>query len=199
MQCFEQFALADHALLAKQFERVVHVVSQHVAHCQEARLAVGYHAAVGRDAYLAVGAGIQGVYGLVAACPWREVYQYLCLVGREVFYVANLDLATFVRLQYALDEGAWLACRTRSLAVWYLGDGKRLAVSLLYPCPDPYAASSLSVVILADVDAASRGEVGVELELLAMQVLYRRIAYLPEVVRQYLAVEPYGDALCSLC
>ncbi len=124
--------------------------------------------------------------------------EYLGPGGCEVLHIAYLYLPLLVGLQYAVDKGAGLAGRARGLAVGYLGDGKRLAVTLLYLGTHAHHASALPVIVFAHVDAAACGEVGVQMELLATQVGDGRIAYLAQVVGQYLAVQSHGDALGSL-
>ena len=65
MQLFEQLAFSDLEFLADEVFRAVRRVAEHVADGEELRLVVLDHAAVGRDADLAVGEGIEGVDGLV--------------------------------------------------------------------------------------------------------------------------------------
>ena len=65
MEALHQLAPADETFLAQEGQCVVHVASEHLAHRKEAGLVVVNDAAVGADAHLAVGAGIEGVDGLV--------------------------------------------------------------------------------------------------------------------------------------
>ena len=65
VELLEQLMLAYLELLAQQGHGAVGRVAQHVVHGQELRLVVFDYAAVGRDVYLAVGEGVEGVDGLV--------------------------------------------------------------------------------------------------------------------------------------
>ena len=65
MQLFQKLTLSDFEFLTNKVFRAVHAVAQHIADSQELRLVVLDHAAVGRDANLAISKGIEGVDGLV--------------------------------------------------------------------------------------------------------------------------------------
>ena len=119
--------------------------------------------------------------------------QYLHLGSRVVVDLARLYLAFLYGFQYRVDE------RRGGLAVWYLAYGERLAVQFLNPGAHLERASALPVVVLAHVDAAARGEVGVEPELLAVQVAHGGVAQLAEVVGQNLRAEAHRDAFRPLC
>ena len=64
-QLLKQLATTDLQLLAQEAHGAVYVVTQHIAHRQEARFVVLDDAAVGRQVNLTVGEGIEGVNGLV--------------------------------------------------------------------------------------------------------------------------------------
>ena len=64
-QLLKQLATTDLQLLAQEAHGAVYVVTQHIAHRQEAWLVVLDDAAVGRQVNLTVGEGIEGVDGLV--------------------------------------------------------------------------------------------------------------------------------------
>ena len=124
--------------------------------------------------------------------------EYLGLGSCEVLHIAYLYLSLLVGLQYAVDKGAGLTGGACGLAVGYLGDGQCLAVALLYLGTHAHSPSALSVIVLAHVDTAACGEVGIEMELLPMQVGDGCIAYLSQVVGQYLAVQTHSDAFGTL-
>ena len=65
MELLEELALADLQLLAQEAQGIVYGLAQDVAHTEEVGLVVIDDAAVGRDANLAVGEGIECVDGLV--------------------------------------------------------------------------------------------------------------------------------------
>ena len=59
-------------------------------------------------------------------------------------------------------------------------------------------AAALSVVVFRHVDASPRLEVGIEMELLTVQIADGGIADLAEVVRQYFRGQSHGYAFSSL-
>ena len=193
MELFEELAAAYLEFAAEEGLGVLGTVAQHVAHGEELRLVVGDDAAVGRDVDLAVGEGVEGVKGLVGRDAGSEMHLYLHLGGGVVVHLARLDLAFLYGLEDGLDE------RGGGLAVWYLADDEGLVVELLYLRPHLEHSAALAVVIAADVDAASRGEVGIELEGLAVEIGYGGVAELAEVVGKDLRRQTYGNAFASLC
>ena len=192
VQAFQKFVLAYLQFASQQVQCVVHRLAQYVAHVEEVRLSLVDDAAVGRDAYLAVGKGIQGIDGLVARCTWGQVYQYLYVARCQVFHLAYLDFP----LLAGLHDG--VAYSGHRLAIRNLFHGQGLVVYLFNAGTHAHGAAPLAVVVLADVDAASRLEVGIEAELFVVQVLDSCFAQLVEVVWQYLRGEAHGDALHSL-
>ena len=125
--------------------------------------------------------------------------QYFHACCCQVLHLANLYLSLLGRLQDAVDEGAWLAGCTRRLAEWNLRDGQCLLVAFLNLGTHSYCASTLSVVVLRHVNRTASGEVGIEVELLTMQVTDGGIANLVQVVGQYLATQSHGNTLSPLC
>ena len=152
VQGLQQFALADESLLPEQVECRVGVALQYVAHRQETGLALVDDAAVGRDADLTVGAGIQRVDGLVAAGARGQVDEYFHARCRQVFHLPDLYLALLGSLQNAVDEGRGLAGRAGGLAEGNLRDGQRLGIALLNLGADAHRSATLSVVVLRHVD-----------------------------------------------
>ena len=198
-QTLQQFASAYEPFLPQKFQSGVHVAAKHIAHGQELRLPVIYDTAVGRNRYLTIRAGIQGIDGLVAACARSKVNQYLCLGCRKVLHVAYLYLPLLVGLEDAVNKRTGLAGGTCGLAIGYLSDGKGLAVTLLDFCAYTNHTTTLTVIILAHIDTAARREVGIEMELLAMEIRDGSIADFSQVVRKNLTVESHSYSLCSLC
>ena len=121
------------------------------------------------------------------------MHLYLHLCRSVVVYLTHLYLALFYGAQYRVYE------RCCCLSVRYLAYYESLVVKLLYLCTHFQCASALSVVISSHVDAASRGEVRIEYERLAVQITDGCIAYIVEVVRKYFRRKPHGYALRSLC
>ena len=180
MQALLYLALAYLQLFLQQGKCVVHRLAQHVAHGEEVRLPFVDDAAVGRDADLAVGEGVERVDGLVGRGARRQVYQYLYAAGGEVLHFADFDFP----LLAGFHDG--VAYARHGLSIRNLLDGKRLVVYLLYLGTHAHAAAALAVVVFGDVDAAARLKVGIELELLVVQVADGGVAQFVEVVRQYL-------------
>ena len=199
MKGLHQFAPADESFLLQQVQRRIYIPAQHIADRKETRLLLVNHTTVGRDADFAVGTGIEGIYGLVAAGSRRQVNQNLCLVSRQILHVTYLYLALLVGFQDTLYEGAGLAGRSCSLSVRNLRNGQCLVVALLYLGTNAYHAAALTVVVTRDVYAAACGEIGIQVELLVMQILDGCIADLVQVVGQNLTVQSYGNTLGSLC
>ena len=192
MELFQQFTLANLQLLAYQVLGAVGRVAQHVADGQELWLVVLDDTAVGRYVDFAVREGIQRVERLVAADARCQLYLYLHLGGCQVLHVAGLDLAFVDGFQNGVNE-----C-LRGFGEGYLADDQRLGVQLLNLGTHLQHAATLSVVVFRDVDAAARGEVGIEVELLAMQVADGGIADLHKVVGQNLRRQSYGNTLGTL-
>ena len=184
MQRFHQLAATDEQLLAQQFPGVIHRAAQHLADGEEAGLAVVDDAAVGRDADLAVGAGIECVDGLVGADTGLQVDEDLHAGGRHVLDLADFDFPLLGSFQDAVDELAGLLRRPRRLAKGQLGNGQGLAVALLDLGAHAHHAAALPVVVFRDIDAAARGEVGVELEGFVVEVGDGGLTQLIEVVGQ---------------
>ncbi len=67
-------------------------------------------------------------------------------------------------------------------AVGDFSDGECLVVDLLDLGAYPHRASALSVVVARHIYGASCGEVRVQRELLTLEVGYRRIDYLVEIM-----------------
>ena len=83
------------------------------------------------------------------------MHLYLDVGGREIFHLAGLDLAFL----YGFDDR--VLQRLRGLREGNLADDERLLVYLLDLRPHLDGAAPLAVVVLADVDAARGGEIGV--------------------------------------
>ena len=126
MQLLQEFIAADLQLLPQQVERIVHRAAEHVAHAEELGLLVVDDAAVGRDADLAVGEGIEGVERLVAADARSEVNKDLHLGGGVVIDLADFDFSLLAGLQYGVYDGAG------DLPVRDFAYGQRLVVHLFY-------------------------------------------------------------------
>ena len=187
MQLLRKLSLANETLLFEQIERVVHTALEHIAHGEEHRLAVVDDAAVGRDALFAVGAGIEGVDGLVARSTRLQMHQDFHRSCRHVLHFAHLDFALLGRLQYAVDEGGGLGGGAGSLAERQLRDGQRLAVALLYLGAHSDHAAALSVVVARHIDGAARGKVGIEMKFLSAQIFHGSLADFTQIVGQYFA------------
>ena len=147
MQRFHQLAATDEQLLAQQFLGVIHRAAQHLADGEEAGLAVVDDAAVGRDADLAVGAGVERVDGLVGAGARLQMDENLHAGGRHVLHLAHLDLTLLGSFQDGVYELAGLLRRPRGLAEGQLRDGQRLAVALLNLGTHTHHAAALTVVV----------------------------------------------------
>ena len=189
VQAFAHLVAVYLQFAAQQVACVVYGLAQHVADGEEVGLAVVDDAAVGRDAHLAVGEGIESVDGLVRRRAGRQVHQYLDVARCQVFHFAYLDFA----LLAGLHDG--VAHAGHGLAVGYLADGQRLVVHLLDARADAHRTAAFTVVVLRHVDAAPRLEVGIERERFAPQTGY---AQLVEVVRQDLGRQADGNAFHAL-
>ena len=167
-------------LLMQQGLGVLDADAQQVAHAHEVRLVVVDDTAVGRDAHLAVGEGIEGIDGLVGRGTGYEVNQYLGMLGRIVVDLANLDFPLLLRFEYRLDE------RRGGLAVGYLDDGEGAVVELLDFGTHLHAAAPLAVVVFGHVDEAAGLEIGIEVKLFAPQIGHSRFQNFVEIVGQNL-------------
>ena len=192
-ELFLQLTLADEQLLAQQAHGAVGAVAQHVADGEEARFVVLDDAAVGRDIDLAVREGIEGVDGLVGRGARGELYLNLHVTGCHVDDAAGLDLAFLDGFgDGVLQSGGCFGER-------HFADDKRLVVELVDLGTDTHHAAALPVVVFAHVDGTAGGEVGIEMELLALEVVDGGVAELVEVMGQHLAGESHSDAVGTLC
>ena len=179
MQRFKQFSPAYLQFLFQQFLCALHIVAQHIANGEKARLLVFHHAAVWRYAYFAVGKGVKRVDCLVAACAGSEVYKDFHLCGSDVDNVFYFYLSLFNGFEYGVDK----CCRC--LAVWNLGYRKRFRVYLVYFSAYLYASAAHSVVVARYVDISACRKVGIQVELLPVKVFYGSVAEFVEIMRQY--------------
>ena len=98
-------------------------------------------------------------------------------VGRcEVGHVLGLDLALFDGFGDTFAKGA------DRLGERQVADDERLVVEFLNLGSHFQYTASLTVVVFGNIDAATRGEVGIEPELLPVQVFDGCIADVVEVV-----------------
>ena len=193
MQLLLKLALADLQFLADEVFRAVDAVAQHVADGQELWFLVADDTAVGRDVDLAVGEGIEGVNRLVRRYARSQMYHNLDVCRCQVVDAAGLDLALLNGLRDTLTE-CGDRFRERQFA-----DDERLLVDLLDLGAHLQHTAALTVVVFRDVDAATRLEVGVELELLVVQVADGGVADLAEVMWHDLRTKTHGNALGTLC
>ena len=193
MQGFHRLATLDFKFLAQDVACAVHAVAQHVAHSEELRFLVHDDAAVGPDGDFAVGEGIQGINGDVAARAGLQRDDNLGGGTGVVLDLADFYLATLTGLEDGLDDV------TRGLAVGHVLDQQRLVVKFLDFGTHAHVAAAFAVIVVAHVDVASRLEVGIEVELLAAQVADGGVNDLVEVVGQDFARQTDGDTLGTLC
>ena len=97
-EALQQLVALDAQLRAEQLFRGVDAVAQHVADAQEVRLPVGNDAAVGRNAHLAVGKGIEGINRAVARCAGKQVDDDVGMLRRVVLHLAYLDFTLLLGL-----------------------------------------------------------------------------------------------------
>ncbi len=189
-----QFGFLDLQFPLEQCLGVVHRLTEQVAHRGEDRLLIFHYAAVGRDIHLAIREGIQRIDSFVAGRSRRQLHDDACLLGRKVVYLANLDLALLIGTQDGLDNFAGGG------TVRDFGDDEcAVVVSLLDLSTDLDLSATFAVVVSRYVYLAARGEVGIEGKLFLTQISQGGIAYLVEVMRQYLGVQSDGNTLYALC
>ena len=192
MILFEQFRLAYLEFLAQQVLGVIDGVAQYVTNGEKLRFVVLDDTTVGRDVHLAVGEGIEGIEGLVGRNSGSKVHLNLDLGGCVVIHLACLDFSLLDGLEDGIDEGCG------GLAKGYLADDESLVVELLYLSPHLKRSSTLSVVVFSHVDTAPGGEIGVELEGTFVEIGYGCVAYLAEVMREYLGRQAHGNTFDTL-
>ena len=192
VQLLQQFVAAYLQFLTYEVLGALGVVDEHVADGEELRFLVLDDAAVWRDVYLAVGEGIECVDGLVARYAGHEVDQYLHLCRCEVVDVSRLYLAFFNGFLDALYE------TFHGLREWQVANDERLLVNLLDLGTHLEHTAALAVVIFRHVDESSGLEVGVQVELLSVQIADGGVAELAEVVGQDLRRQTHGNALGAL-
>ena len=179
-QLFLKFAATYLEFLAQKCHRAVDRMAKHIANGKETGLVVLYDAAVGRQAYLAIGEGVERVYCLVARHTRCQMHLNLHLCGGQVFHLARLYLASLDGFHYRVLQ--CLGC----LGERYLADDERLLVEFLYLGAHLDRASALAVVIFRHVYASACWEVGIEHEVLSAKITYRGVAQFVEVMWQNL-------------
>ena len=117
---------------------------------------------------------------------------------REVFHITNLNLTTLIGLQDTVDEGAWLRSSTCSLTIRYLRNSQCLAISLLNLCTNSYRATSLSIIILRNIYAASRRKVRIEMKFFTMKITDSSITNLNKIVWQNLTIQAHSNTFSTL-
>ena len=190
---FVQFLHTDEQFLTEQAHRAVDTMAQHVADGEEAGLVVFYNAAVRRYVDFAIAECVKRIYCLVRRDARCKVHLYLNFGRRIVVYLACLYLSLVYGFQNRVDK------RRSCLAERYLLNHERLVVELLDLGSYFQCSASLSVVVFAYIDAASRGKVGINTEVFTFQIADGRIADIVQVVRKYLRSQSYGNTFCPLC
>ena len=115
------------------------------------------------------------------------------LRSRVVVHFLGLNLTFIYRSQYRVDEGGGGFAKRNLL------DNQRLVVQFLNLGPHFQRSAPLSVIVFLHVNAATRGEVWIQLELFASEIMNRSLANLIQVVWQNLRTQSYGDAFRTLC
>ena len=157
------------------------------------RFFVPDYAAVGRNAYFAVGECIKRIDSFVGRCARDEVDDDFGRSSSVVVDLAYLNLALLLGADDRSDQ-----CRCR-FAKWQLSDGKCLIVNLFDFGSDFYSTATLTVVVACDIDETTCLEVGIQLEWLIVQICYRCVEELVEVVRQNFGRQTDGDTFDTLC
>ena len=120
------------------------------------------------------------------------MHLYFDIGSGVVVHLLGFDLSFFNSLQDCIDE------RRGSLREWYLANDKCLLVELLNLGTHLQHATTLSVVVFRDVDAAGCREIRIELEGLVVEVGDGGVADLAEVMGQDLRRQTHGNTLSTL-
>ena len=131
-QAFTQLSALNLELALQQVLGGVHTVAQHVAHRQEMRLAVGNHAAVWRNAHLAVGKGVERVDSPVARRARQQVHDDVGVFRRVVVHPFYFDFSLFLSFDDSLDDAS------RSASERHVGDFQCLVVDFFDFCAHAY-------------------------------------------------------------
>ena len=198
MQAFKELATADFKFALEEVLRIVHRRFEHIAHADKSGRLVVNHTAVRRNANLTIREGIEGVDSFVGTCARHKVYEDFHISRRHIFHLAHLNLTLLGSLQNAFDKGTLLLRRAGRLAVGNFSDSKCLVVALLNLGTHSYGTTTLTVVVLTHVNKATRLEVGIELELFALQIADGSLAEFAKVVGQDFRGKPYGNPFSAL-
>ena len=177
----------------EQILRVHRAVFEHVVYGQECRLVVHDYAGVGCDGGFTVGKCIECVYGLVRRHVGRQVDEDIHLVGGDVVYLLELDLALVLGIHNGLDKDAG------GLSVRNFGYGDGTLVYLLDFRPDLYASASLALIVFRAVGIASRREVRIDFVRFFPKYLYGSVDEFVEVMRKNLRGHTHTDTFRTLC
>src|SRR5574344_11707 len=168
-------------------------MTENVAHRQELWLLILDDTAVGRYVDFTVGESIECIQRLVAAHTGSKMHQYLHMGSGIILHLASLNFALFHSFQYAIYQCGG------SFSERNLLDNQCLIVQLFYLGTHLEYATALTVIIFTHIYTAARREVGIEVELLTVQISNGSITYLTEVMRKYLGRQSHGNSFCTLC
>ena len=150
MELFEYLATTNLQLSFDEELGIINRLAQHIADSQELRHTFVDDAAVRRDGHLTIGEGIECVNLFVAAHSRHQMNQYLHLRSRVILNLTCFNLTLIHRLRDGLDK------RFSSLAVRNLTDDEGLIVEFLNLGTNLHDTSTLSVVILRNIDGTAR-------------------------------------------
>ena len=192
MERLHEFASADFQFAAQEVAGVVNGGAEHIADTEEAGLLVVDDATVGRDGNLAIREGVKRIDGLVAARAGREVDNNFHVGRCHVLHLANLDFSLLAGADDAVNEGHNI------LAKGNFGDDQRLVVQFLNLRAHLDRTTAHTVVVLRDIDGTARLEIGIEAEVLALQIGNGGLAEFAKVVGKNLCAQTHGNAFCAL-
>ena len=115
------------------------------------------------------------------------------LVGGDVVYLLELDLALVLGIHNGLDKDAG------GLSVRDLGYGDGTLVYLLDFRPDLYDSASLALIVFRAVGIASGREVRIDLVRFVLKYLYGSVDEFVEVMRKNLRGHTHTDTFRTLC
>ena len=187
-----KFAAADFQFAAQEVAGVVNGGAEHIADTEEAGFLVVDDAAVGRDGDLAIRECVKRIDGLVAARARREMDNDFHVGRCHILHFANLYFTLLAGADDAVNEGHDV------LAEGNFGDDQRLVVQFLNLRTHLDRTAAHTVVVFRHIDGAARLEIGIEAEVLALQIGNGGLAEFAKVVGKNLCAQTHGNAFCAL-
>ncbi len=152
-------------------------MAKNIAYSQKARFLVFDDTTIRRNINFAVCKCIESIHGLVRRNSRSKMNQNFCLCRGIVLNFARFDFSLFYSLGNRFDQ-----CRC-GLTEWYFANSKCFIVHFLNLGTYLKYATTLSVIIFADINKTTSREIWVEMEVFTFEISDSCITDFYEIVR----------------